>query len=292
MAAPPVLEFDEKGRFVQAWGGPGQGYDWPDNEHGIYVDDRGTIWLGGNAGPGAAAVSEPWRDDDMLLNFTREGKFIRQFGQRAQSRGNADRANVREPADLVLHRPTNELFVADGYGNRRVVVLDANTLAFKRSWGAFGEIPADVYPPPPIPPGSQPLPAPDPAAVSDSGPRQFWIVHSLRVSKDGLVYVGDRQNRRVQVFGLDGTYRTQVMLSPQNSLANAIALSPDREQRLLYVADVPHTRIVFVDRRTLAVVGEFQADGLVPHHMAVDSRGNVFVAQLTNGARKLAVVTD
>ena len=128
-----MLEFDAEGKLVRGWGGPANGYDWPDNEHGIYVDDRGTVWIGGNAGPGAALIAEPWRDDDMLLNFTGDGRFLRQFGRREASQGNADRANLREPADVVLHRPTNELFVADGYGNRRIVVLDANTLTFKRA---------------------------------------------------------------------------------------------------------------------------------------------------------------
>ena len=287
-AAPPVIEFDADGRFVRAWGGPGSGYEWPDNEHGIYVDDRDTIWIGGNAGPGAALIAEPWRSDDMLLSFTSDGRFLKRFGRREQGQGNADRSNLREPADVVLYRRTNELFVADGYGNRRVVVLDADTLMFKRAWGAFGNIPIDVYPPAPAPKPYRQLAAPDPATVTESNPTQFWIVHSLKVSTDGLVYVGDRQNRRVQVFGLDGTYRAQFMLTPSNSSANSLALSPDADQQLLYVADVPNSRILFVNRRTLSVVGEFRTDGLAPHHMAVDSKGNIYAAQLNDGSRKLA----
>ena len=142
-AAPPVLEFDANGRFIRAWGGPAAGYDWPATEHGITVDHRDNIWIGGSA-----------VTDDMLLKFTNEGKFISQIGARGQSKGNADRANVNRPADLFVHPGTNEAFVADGYGNRRIVVFDAATGAFKRMWGAFGK-PPDTDPPA----GAAPAPA-------------------------------------------------------------------------------------------------------------------------------------
>jgi hypothetical protein len=129
-AAPPVLEFDEAGNFIQGWGGPGQGYDWPETEHGIYADPKGFIWLGGNG-----------RTDHHLVKFTRDGKFVMQIGRKGQSKGNKDTQNVKQAADTFVHTPTNELFVADGYGNRRIVVFDADTGAFKRMWGAFGNEP-------------------------------------------------------------------------------------------------------------------------------------------------------
>ena len=129
-AAPPVLEFDAGGRFVRAWGGPATGYDWPVTEHGIIVDHRDNIWIGGSG-----------ITDDMLLKFTNEGKFISQIGARGQSKGNADTKNVNRPADLFVHPATNEAYVADGYGNRRVIVFDAAKGAFKRMWGAFGNAP-------------------------------------------------------------------------------------------------------------------------------------------------------
>jgi hypothetical protein len=134
-AAPPVLEYGPDGRFLNAWGGNGKGYDWPANEHGIFIDHKDVVWIGGS-GVG----------DDMLLKFTNTGAFIRQFGARAQSKGNADRTNVNRPADIFVNAKTNEAFVADGYGNRRVIVLDAETGAFKRMWGAFGN-PPDNDPP-------------------------------------------------------------------------------------------------------------------------------------------------
>jgi hypothetical protein len=125
-----VLEFDEGGNFIQGWGGPGQGYDWPETEHGIYADPKGFIWLGGNG-----------RTDHHLVKFTQDGKFVMQIGRKGQSKGNKDTQNVKQAADTCVHAPTNELFGADGYGNRRIIVFDAATGAFKRMWGAFGKSP-------------------------------------------------------------------------------------------------------------------------------------------------------
>src|SRR6185295_6425572 len=122
-AAPPLLEFDAAGNFVQAWGGPGQGYDWPNSEHGGYVDK-----------------------DNQIIKFTKAGKFVMQIGRPGQSKGNADTQNLNQPADTFVYAKTNELFVADGYGNRRVIVFDADTGKFKRMWGAFGNVPTDAAP--------------------------------------------------------------------------------------------------------------------------------------------------
>ena len=142
MAAPPVLVFDEAGNFLRGWGGPGAGYDWPETEHGIYVDPKGFVWLGGNG-----------KTDHHLVKFTKDGKFVMQIGRKGQSKGNKDTENVNMAADAFVHSPTNELFVADGYGNRRIVVFDADTGKFKRMWGAFGNEPLDKVPPPAEGPG-------------------------------------------------------------------------------------------------------------------------------------------
>src|SRR5215813_5954524 len=164
-AAPPVTVFDSDGHFVRSWGGPGAGYDWPEREHGIYVDPKGFVWIGGNNGYGTPLP--PGDSDDMLLKFTTAGKFLLQVGHRNQSTGNADTKNLHQPADTYLYR--GELYVADGYGNRRVIVLDSETGAFKRMWGAFGNAP-----------------------VNEATPQQFGLVHAIKVSNDGLVYVADR----------------------------------------------------------------------------------------------------
>jgi hypothetical protein len=138
MEAPPVIEFDEAGNFLQGWGGPGVDFDWPENEHGIYADPKGFIWIGGNG-----------KTDNHLLKFTHDGKFVMQIGHKGQSKGNTDTVNVNQAADTFLYTPANELFVADGYGNRRVIVFDADTGAFKRMWGAFGNPPLDNVRAPP-----------------------------------------------------------------------------------------------------------------------------------------------
>ena len=198
-AAPPVLEFDADGKFVNAWGGAGNGYDWPTTEHGITVDHKNIVWIGGS-GVG----------DDMLLKFTLQGKFLRQFGKSGQGKGNADTGNVNRPADIFVDAKTNETYVADGYGNRRVVVFDADTGAFKRMWGAFGNEPLDKVPPPPKVPEDQRVPDME---ATGPGPDQFVTpVHAVRVSKDGLVYVSDRGGKRVQVFTLEGKFVTQVFI--------------------------------------------------------------------------------
>src|ERR1043165_10007904 len=181
-AAPPVLEFDAEGNFIQAWGGPAAGYDWPETEHGIYIDPKGFVWIGGNG------------NDDQILKFTKAGKFVMQIGKGGQKKTNGDTKNLWEPADVFVYAKTNELFVADGYGNKRIIVFDADTGAFKRMWGAFGAMPIDD-PPTPARPPQQPL-GPD-------GSSQFVPpVHAVKVSTDGLVYVADRGGRRVQIFTL------------------------------------------------------------------------------------------
>lgn len=289
-AAPAVMEFDAAGTFVKGWGGPASGYDWPDTEHGIYIDSKDQVWIGGN-NP-IAQLRLTTRSDDMLLTFTRDGAFIKQIGGRDRSKGNADPVNPKEPADVFVDLKTNEAYIADGYGNRRVLVLDADTGAFKRMWGAFGNTPLDPAPdsPAPAPAGTKP-PA---LETTGRGAEQFGIVHSVEVSADGLVYVADRANRRVQVFKTDGTYVNQVFINRGVSSPNTaagIAFSPDPAQQFMYVADFGNAHVVIVRRATLEVLGEFGSLGSAPgqfqniHHIAVDSKGNLYSAEVAPGRR-------
>ena len=291
-AAPAVMEFDQNGKFVKGWGGPGSGFDWPDTEHGIYIDSKDHVWIGGN-NPIAQLRLTP-RSDDMLLKFSLDGKFISQIGGRDKSKGNADPNNPKEPADIFVDAKTNEAYIADGYGNRRVLVLDADSGKFKRMWGAFGNKPLDPPPAPPAPAAGAAPAAPPALETTGRGPEQFGIVHSVEVSKDGLVYVADRANRRVQVFKTDGTYVNQVFINrgvASPNTAAGIAFSPDPQETYLYVADFGNAKVVIVRRATLEVLGEFGSLGNKPgqfqniHHIAVDSRGNLYTAEVAPGRR-------
>ena len=285
-AAPPVLEFDEAGNFVQGWGGPGAGYDWPETEHGIYVDPKGFVWLGGNG-----------RTDHHLVKFTKDGKFVMQIGHKGQSKGNKDTQNVNMAADTFVYAKTNELFVADGYGNKRVIVFDADTGAFKRMWGAFGNEPLDNVPAPPKVAEDQRIPAKE---ITGPGPDQFVNpVHAVRVSNDGLVYVSDRGGKRVQVFTLDGKYVNQVFIDRyceaphcgNGQTVASTAFSADPEQRFLYVASRSPARVWVLDRKTLEPLDSFGRNGVAPgefyvmHHMNVDSKGNLYVTEVQDGKR-------
>jgi DNA-binding beta-propeller fold protein YncE len=282
-AAPPVLEFDSSGKFMASWGGPAAGYDWPEREHGIYVDPSNFVWIGGNNGYGTPLP--PGDSDDMLLKFTAGGKFVLQIGHRNSSGGNADTKNLHQAADAFLNPAANEILVADGYANQRVIVFDAATGAFKRLWGAFGNKPEKAA-------------SPAPGSQSADGPSQFGLVHSIKVSKDGLVYVADRANHRIQVFTTDGKYLTQKFIGTTGQTAAGLAFSPDAGQQFLYVADLADSQIVVLNRKTLDVVTTIGRPGSAPgefgtlHHMAADSKGNLYTAEIGRGrrAQKLALV--
>jgi hypothetical protein len=281
-AAPPVLQFDADGRLLASWGGPADGYDWPDREHGIYVDSKGFVWVSGNGGwPKPSAEG---RTDDMILKFTAAGKLVMQIGSRGKSTGNTDMVNVHQPADLFVHTPTNELFVADGYGNQRVVVFDADTGRFKRTWGAFGNTPPAAMTPNP----------PQSAPPNAAAPQQFGLVHAVKVSNDGIVYVADRTYRRVQTFTLDGKYIRQVSLTTEGDVAPVPAgfsFSADPKQQFLYVVDSGPMRVVIFDRGTLTQIGSIGMRGPKPgefdivHHMAADSKGNLYTAEIVTNRR-------
>ena len=288
-AAPPVLEFDAAGNFIQAWGGPGQGYEWPTSEHGIYVDPRGFVWIGGQG------------EEDQLLKFTKDGKFVMQIGRGGHKKTNQDTQNLWKPADVFVYQKTDELFVADGYGNKRIIVFDAKTGAYKRMWGAFGNVPKDD---PPATAGAagrgragavEAGTAP-PADEGPDGPPQFVNpVHAVKVSNDGLVYVGDRGGRRVQVFTVDGKYVAQVFIGREchapdcgnGTTAAGIAFSPDAEQRFLYVANRSQAQVMVFNRKTLEFLDSFGQWGSAPgqfgtlHHLSIDSKGNLYTAEVT-----------
>jgi hypothetical protein len=241
----------QAGNFVKAWGGAGAGYEWPEREHGIHIDNKGLVWITGNNCPTNGLPGLKKVADDQILKFTQDGKFVLQIGHSNQSKGNADTRNVHRAADVWVHPPANEAYVADGYGNHRVIVFDAETGAFKRMWGAFGNKAMDddhceVVTPPGFPPGQ--------------GPQNFSIVHAIRVSKDGMVYC----RRPGESPGADVSDRRLVckqLVKTDTAFARDLALSPDPAQQFLYVGNGDD--IVVVDRKTLEIAGSIKVPGMI-----------------------------
>jgi hypothetical protein len=304
-SAPALVELDAAGKFIQAWGLPMPGYEnWPDAEHNVLVDHKDNVWISGSSPSGQ---SQTTRSDDMLLKFTNRGKFLLEIGERSVSLGSKDPKSVNKPGDIFVSAKTNEIYVADGYGNRRLIVFDADTGAFKRMWGAFGKPPVDDAGSGGRGASGGPLPATGGAAegrgrgaapvLDTEGPGAPTFaspVHSVLVSNDDIVYVGDRSNRRVQLFTPDGKYLGQMFVNragPASGSVSGLAFSPDKDQQFLYMADYGNSHIVVVDRKKLEVLYQFGKRGTAPgdfqgvHHLAVDSRGNVFAAEVAPGAR-------
>ena len=276
--APPVMEFDQAGNFIQGWGGDsGPGYQWPSNEHGLTVDSKGFVWVVGNAdGQGNNPAALP--NDNQVLKFTRDGEFVMAIGRSGQTGSNKTEV-LRGATALHYYANTNELFVSDGYGNSRVMVYDADTGKFKRMWGAYGNTPLDMEDRP-----ERSAPSLNPWIAVSEVLQQFRSpVHDVKVSDDGLVYVCDRGNKRVQVFTLDGKFVAEQFVgldSPYGLQARGVAFSPD--QRFLYVGGTPVVYIL--NRKTLEVLGSFKTgeggQAHPPgHQIGADKYGNVYVVQ-------------
>ena len=289
-AAPPVLEFDTEGTLVSSWGGPGQGYEWPQLEHGIFLDSKDNVWLGAGGDK-----------DSHILKFTREGKFLMQIGKQGQGQGSNDTANLGAPANIFVDEPANEIYVADGYVNHRVIVFDSNTGAYKRHWGAFGNRPDDGF----FTRAGEKLPGPFSGAVQNenrpsqydpNGPPspQFRIVHAVRISNDGLVYVCDRTNDRLQVFRKDGTFVREVVIAKDTFGSGSVwdvGFSTDPQQSFLFINDGTNQFIYVLDRQTLEIVSTFGGHGhwagqfYGAHNLAVNSKGDLFITETYEGKR-------
>ena len=270
VAAPAVIEFDPAGNVVQAWGGPGSGYDWPKNEHGIYVDSEGYVWLGAN---------DPL--DNQVLKFTREGKFVMQIGKPGKSEGSNSRTQLGRPAHMSVDTAASEVYIADGYGNRRLAVFDSKTGVYKRHWAAYGGAPNDDK-----------LPRFDPTAP----PSKFFnnAVHCVVLSRDGLVYVCDRSQNRIQVFQKNGAFVREFFVERETRAGNTtaeIAFSPDPAQTFMYVADGPNGEVQILTRADGRPVGSFGRRGRMAgefsslHNIAADSKGNIYTAEAGPGRR-------
>ncbi|MEJ8847603.1 peptidyl-alpha-hydroxyglycine alpha-amidating lyase family protein [Variovorax rhizosphaerae] len=267
--APSVVEFDADGKVLRSWGMAGAGFDFPKREHGIYVDPQDNVWIAGNAD-----------QDHQVLKFTADGKFLLQIGKAGQTGGSNDMKLLGKPAHMEVDAAANELYVADGYGNRRVIVFDATTGAYKRHWGAYGSKPDDTkttY---------------DPAAPPS---KQFGSpVHCVRLAKDGMVYVCDRENNRIQVFRKSGEFVREFFLAKDTRLIGSVwdmVLSPDPKQTWMYVADGANNQVHVLSRETGAEVSAFGRNGRMAgqfhwvHNIAIDSKGNIYTAEVDTGKR-------
>jgi len=269
-AAPPVLVFDQAGNLVRAWGGPGEGYEWPQSNHGVHVDYKGNVWIGGNG-----------EKDAHILKFTKEGKFLMQVGKLGGNKGSNDPEMFGRVAKIWVDPKTNEAYVADGYKNKRVAVLDADTGKMKRFWGAYGNKPDDAD-----------LGKYDPAAPL---PKQFRNpVHCVERSNDGLIYVCDRQADRVQVFKPDGTFVKEARFAPATLGSGSswdLAFSRDPQQKYFYLADGTNEVVRVVDRESLREITNFGDGGRQPgqfygvHSIATDSKGNIYTTETYEGKR-------
>jgi hypothetical protein len=271
-AAPPVLEFDSDGNLIKAWGGPGEGYVWPQSNHGISIDNKDNVWIGGNG-----------QRDSHILKFTRTGQYLTTYG--TPNVGTQPNSNATDRfgrvAKVSFDLQANEAYVADGYSNRRVAVLDMETGAFKRFWGAYGNKPDDT---------ATPAYNPDAPLI-----QQFRTpVHCAEPSTDGFVYVCDRPNNRIQVFRKDGTFVREKQYVPRTLGDGSvwdIAFSRDPQQRFLYLADGKNMRVYVIDRSSMEVLTMFGDGGRQPgqffavHSIATDSRGNIYTTETYEGKR-------
>lgn len=271
---PPVLHFDQDGNLLHAWGGPGTetgDYVWPGSNHGITVDNMGNVWIGGNGG-----------QDRHILKFTTDGQFLAQYGEPGSDLDNAG-SNFGQVAKVSFDEELNEIFVADGYGNQRVAVLDASTGEIKRTWTAYGnETEPGRYEHQPYQPGEDPPPV-------------FRTpVHCADRTNDGLVYVCDRPSNRLSVFQTDGTFVEQTIIAPATLSQGStwdVAFSPDEDQQFMYLADGQNMKVYVMDRESLEILYSFGDGGRQPglffavHSIATDSNGNIYTTETYEGSR-------
>lgn len=269
-AAPPILEFDPAGNLVKAWGGPGDGYVWPNSNHGITIDDKDNVWIGGNG-----------QGDSHILKFTHDGKFLMQIGVPGQAPNSTDLSHFGRVAKISFDKSANEAFVSDGYGNKRVAVIDMTTGKIKRIWGAYGNVPSDSnlgrYTP------------------GTALAQQFRNpVHCAEPTTDGLLYVCDRPNDRIQVFRKNGTFVKEKIIAPLTRGDGSvwdIAFSRDPQQKYIYLADGKNEKVYVMDRQSLEVLTSFGDGGRQPgqffavHSIATDSKGNLYTTETYEGKR-------
>jgi len=268
--APPILVFDKDGNLIRSWGGPGDGYEWPSSNHGVHVDYKGNVWIGGNG-----------EKDAQVLKFTKDGRFLMQVGHFGGNKGSNDAENFGRPAKIWVDPKTNEAYIADGYLNKRVAVIDADTGQMKRFWGAYGNKPDDT--------NLGPYNPSAPPAQQFRNP-----VHCIERSNDGLVYVCDRANDRLQVFTPEGKFVKEAFFAKNTKGAGSVwdfTFSKDPEQKFMMLADGQNERVRVLLRSTLEELTSFGDGGRQPgqfygvHSVTSDSKGNLYTTETYEGKR-------
>ena len=307
IAAPDVLAFDQAGNVIKSWGraDAAKGHDWPSSNHGITIAPDGTIWLGASGAPqpgpapGTAAQFAPrparaaappaptnggegggevgTYHDSFLLHYTTDGKFLGEIGKANGSKGSLDVNNVRGVAQIRF-LPDGTLVAADGYGNHRVSEWDPKTLKNIRIWGAYGKPPSDA-----------PIPHFNPNSPQFGNP-----VHCAEPSHDGLLYVCDRTNDRLQVFKFDGTFVKQYPMEVNTKGDGSVwevALSKDPAEKFMYISDGANEKIHVFDRASVKEIYSFGGGGRLAgefyavHSITTDSKGNIYTTETYRGQR-------
>lgn len=268
--APPVVEFDPEGNVVRAWGGPGHGHPWTEPgtsrmfaEHSISVDPKGNVWIVGGG--------------HVALKFSPEGKFLMQIGELHKTDGSNDPRYLGDPSSVDFDAKTNEVYVADGYKNQRIIVYDMDSGAFKRLWGRHGQKPDDSFE------SETPYIELGGFFVRDTE-QHARFAHDVRVSNDGFVYGVDRHGT-IQIFRTDGTFVREVRTP---AVLLSAGFSRDPQQYYLYggsydddqVAGIAAAKNVFIFRRSdMKVLGTISSSS--QHYIAVDSKGSLFTTGLS-----------
>ena len=269
--APPVLVFDVQGNLIKSWGGPGAGYDWPTTEHGITVDQAGNVWItGSNA------------KDRQVVKFTNDGKILLQIGKSSNApMNNSDTTMLGGAASIEVDENAHEVYIADGYMNRRIAVFDSENGAFKRMWGAYGKPPNDAK--------ITPYNPKEPPIDSFRNP-----VHCVHLSTDGLVYVCDRSANRIQVFAKEGKFLKEFFARRETVGQGSVydlEFPNDPGQKYLLVADGQDDVIWILRRSDGAMVGSFGHRGhnagefYHVHNIDSDSNGNLYMGEVNFGKR-------
>ena len=252
------------------WGGPGAGYEWPLSNHGITVDHKGNVWIGGNGD-----------NDTQILKFTRTGKFLLQIGKQGEHNGSNDTAQPVAGREDLRGSCSQR-----GLCRRRLRQPPRHRLrcGYGAVQASLGRLRREAR-------RQRRMPAYDPKAPPS---KQFNTVHCANVSQDGLVYVCDRVNDRIQVFRKDGTFVKEAFFDRETLRSGSVwdmAFSRDPQQTYLYIANGVNEKIHVVLRSTLEVLTSFGDGGRQPgqffgvHNLDTDSKGNLYTAETYTGAR-------